>query len=276
MRIFLGIIFGLFFLIFSTVFLLVVNASFTILQPNYVKNLAKEANLYDKIPQIIGENILKEGNIPAELQDSFLESVRRAVTPQMVRDHLNSMIDQMFSNQDVISEDMSDINSIIINDTDLGFLISDSEKSAFSNTVRFNKKENDFGRFVINKTKILLISLAGSIAFLLLLFFIASKNYKSRLKWAGAYLAVLAFLILTNFLLLRFVDFQPLINLIKKENSLSQTLDQAIVITNIVKNDFARYFIYEFIILCVMSAICFVISALIHRSVQPQSLGAKK
>lgn len=275
MRVFFGIIFGLLFLVSASVYLLVFNANKTVLQPNYVKKLAEKASLYDKIPQIIAENILKEGNIPDELQDTFLKTVTNAITPQMVKNHLNSMIDQMLSNRVMITEDISDINSVIINTTDLGFLISSTEESIIPHSITFDKRNNNFGKFILNKSKIIWISLIGSIVFLFLVFFVASKNYKSRFKWSGAYFAVLAILILTNYLILHLVDFRPLINLIDKENSMSQTLDQVIIITNIVKNDFAKYFIYEFIILCVMSVMSFIIAALINKPPLNQNLGNK-
>lgn len=276
MRVFFGLVFGLLFLVFGSVFLSVFNTNKTVLQPAYVKNLAEKANLYDKIPQIIGENVLINGDIPLELQDSFSKTVANAITPQIIRNHLNSMIDQMLSNQVLISEDISDINSAIMNNTDLGFFVSNSKEEILPNSITFDKRNNDFGRFVLNKKIIITILLIGSISFLLLMFFVASKNYKSRFKWAGAYFAVLAFLVLINYSLFHFANFGPLIDLVKNENSLSPTLDQAIVITNIVKNDFAKYYMYEFIILSMMFVVCFILAAKIHQPIQSQNSGDKK
>ena len=112
MRVLFGLVFGLLFLIFASTYLLIFNANRTILKPSYVKNLAEKVRLYDKIPQIIAKNILKTGDIPDKLQDTFLKTITSAINPQMIRNHLNSMIDQMLSSQVMIIENIETEHSL--------------------------------------------------------------------------------------------------------------------------------------------------------------------
>lgn len=285
MRTCLGIVCGLIFLLAAGIFLVTFNLNKTVYNPTFIKNTAISSGFYQNVPGIVIDLISKskiEGKSDKEseaIKNMLIDTIRTAITPATLQKHSESLIDQTLSDKNMVTEDLSDINGIINAKMganygqDIGLpLEADSNNAAIPDSVTFDKSKSPLGKSVIIHKKVLWISLAVSILFLILLFFSSSRSYKSRFKWVGGFLIPLALYAAINFIVLFLINVKLIINYAAQNVSTdvpAALFDQVIKIADSLKNKLAFYNLYEFIFFIAFLIFCFVIAALIKSKNTP-------
>ena len=281
----LGVVCGLFFLLAAAIFLLIFNLDRTVYNPTFVKNTARSSGFYQTLPGIVTDLVSKSetasvnGEVSPKINNLLIDSVKTALTPETLQRHFESLIDQTLSNKTLVTEDISDINTVINAKMGSGFsemigipVKADSTNAAIPNSITFDKSQTPLGKSVIYHQKALWISLAASVLFLLLLFFASSRSYKSRLKWTGGFSIALAFFTALNYLILRLINIKLILTSLAKsvvEEVPTVILDQVIKIVDILKSQFLIYYLYELGLILIFAIVCLVISAFLRDSVTP-------
>jgi len=280
MRTCLGIVCGIIFIIACSFFVFVLNLDQTVYNASFDKQAINSSGIYQSAPAAIVEMISSgqvttssDQELPAVTKDILINTVKTIITPEILKKHSESIIDQTLSNKNIVTEDLSDINNGINSKMGSTFseifgvsVTANPSNTFIPNTVTFDKSKNQFGQSVIYHNKVLWVSLVASLLFLVLLFFSCANNYKSRFKWVGGFLIVASVFTLINFIVFRLVGFDWLIKVFNaniSENWINSVSSQLIKLVSLLKIRFSLLYLYEFAVLAIFSVIFFLISALI-------------
>lgn len=291
MRTCLGILCGIIFLIASSFFIFVLNLDRTVYNANFDKQAVNASGIYQSAPETI-VSMVSNGQITgsngeelsSKTKEIIIQTVRETLTPNVLKKHSESIIDQTLSNKATVTEDLSDINNSVNDKIGSAFsqmmgiaITANSDNTFVPKSITFDKSQNQFGRSVIYYKKALWISLAVTLLFLILLFFASADNYKSRFKWIGGFIIALGILTATNFAVFHFISLKWIVNAINSsfENGLQSGLtDQIIKLTDIFKIRFSVNYLIEAIAIIVLAIIFFVIAAVIPAKQAIQTLAA--
>lgn len=280
MRTCLGIFCGIIFLIASSFFLFVLNLNQTVYNAKFDKESLNSSGIYQVVPKTITD-LISSGQIttadnqelPAATKNILIDTVQSVITPDLLKKHSESIIDQIFSNKILVTEDLSDINSAVNSKMGSSFskmfgvsVTANPSNTILPNTYAFDKSQNKFGQSVIYYKKALWISLAVSIIFLILLFFSCADNFKSRFKWVGGFLVAAAVFAIINFIVFRLIGFDWLVNAISSnlsENWINNISSQLLLFVNLIKAKFSLLYLYEFGLLTILTILMFVASVII-------------
>lgn len=279
MRTCLGIFLGLIFLISSSFFIFVLNLDKTIYNAQFDKQTISSSGLYQGIPDTI-VSMVSNGEITAENQELspatkeiLIDTIKTVLTPDVLKRHSESIIDQTLSNKNVVTEDLSDINNAVNDKLNknfselMGIAVSANPDNTFvPKSITFDKSQNRFGQSVIYHKKAIWISLVIVLIFLILLFFASADNYKSRFKWVGGFFIAAAVFALMNFVVFRVVGFDWIVKSIStstQENLVNNISGQLIQLLSIIKNKFSLLYLYEFAALAILTVVFFILSAVI-------------
>jgi hypothetical protein len=294
MRTCLGILCGIIFLIASSFFILVLNLDRTVYNANFDKQAVNASGIYQSLPATIVA-MVSNGQITAssdqelspETKEIIIETVRETLTPNVLKKHTESIIDQILSDKTTVTEDLSDINNSVNAKMSSAFsemmgiaITANSDNTFVPKSITFDKSQNQLGRSVIYYKKALWISLAATLLFLILLFFASADNYKSRFRWVGGFLIALGILTSINFALFRLISLKWIVNAVNSsfESGLSNGLtDQIIKLTDIFKIQFSVNYLIEAIAIIVLVIIIFVVAAVIpaKQAIQPPATAVK-
>jgi len=280
MRTCLGIVCGLIFLLASSLFLLVLNLNKTVYNAKFDKEAINDSGIYQSVPEVLTEmvsngqiSVSSDQKLSAESQAIIIETINSVLTPEVLKKHSESIINQALSDQIIVTEDLSDINNQVnerLGSTfskQMGIAVSANPENTFvPDSVSFDKSQNQFGQTIIYRAKALWITFVVALIFMVLLFFASANNYKSRFKWLSGFLVVLTVLALANFIVLRLIGFDWLVNAVQSslEGNLVQNVStQLTQILSALKNRFSLLYLYEFVVLVVLTSICFIASSLI-------------
>lgn len=297
MRTCLGIFFGLIFLLASSIFVLVLNLDQTVYNANFDKRAITDSGIYQSVPKTI-VTMVSSGQITASdgqelsvaTKEILTDTVKTVLTPEVLKKHSESIIDQTLSDKIVVTEDLSDINNAVNDKLSKSFtemmgisITANSDNNFVPKSVTFDKSQNKFGQSVIYYKKVLWISLISTLIFLVLLFFASANDYKSRFKWVGGFLIAASVFALINFVVFRVVGFDWLVKAISNSaqaNLVNNISGQLIQLMSIVKNKFSILYLYESIGLAVLTIMFFVFSALVPAkqavAVPPTALNTKE
>lgn len=280
MRACLGVFLGLMFLVVSSIFILVLNLDQTVYDANFDKQAINNSGIYQSVPETLAA-MISNGQITASAdqelspvtKEILTDTVKTVLTPDVLKKHSESIIDQTLSNKIVVTEDLSNINKVVNDRIGSAFsemmgiaITANSDNTFVPKSITFDKSKNQFGQSVIYHKKALWISLVASLLFLVLLFFASANSYKSRFKWVGGFLIAAATFALINFIVFRVVGFDWLVKAISTNtqgNLIDNVSGQLIQILSVIKNRFSLLYLYEFAAIAVLTIIFFVSSALI-------------
>lgn len=280
MRTCLAVVCGLVFLLASSLFFLVLNLNQTVYNASFDKKAIADSGIYQSVPEVLSNmvsngqiSVSSEQQLSPESQKILIETIKNVITPEILKKHSESIIDQTFSGQMTVREDLSDINYQVnqqLGDSfskQMGIAISANPDNTFvPGEISFDKNQNSFGKSVIYHTKVLWALFITTLLFLVLLFIFSAKNYKQRLKWLGWFLAFGSLFTLINFFVFRLSGFDWLIRSINtnmEEAWMENISSQAVIILTLFKLKIASLYLYESIILTLVTIISFVVAAIL-------------
>ncbi len=264
MRGFFAVIFGLLFLVSLSLLVLSASLNQTLLNPDYLKNLATKTDFYQQLPTVTVD-MFQSSEENTETNDEFIGFVEENITADKLETHFESIVDQTFdTSKNEAIEDISWINDKALETfgvEDLADLEDMAEiESVFPSEIKFDKTD---ANNVINSNQIIIyFSVACSLLFLILVFFISSSKNKARLLWLGWFGSIASLGLLFSSLFLFLANPNWVSNFAYDQEQLSEPImDFLFKIINQIRSDLLTQYLYAFGIVLIITIVLFIIAS---------------
>lgn len=189
-----AVLVGILFLFAFAIFMFSLSLNHTLLSEKYMKNLAQEVDLYERVPTVVF-SLMGQGNPDIASSKQMETLIQKGISEDKTQLHLESIMTQIYD-QDVeqVKEDLSSINRSMVdaineeNEASLNY----EDHKFFPDKVNFSKDFLGHGNRIIDENYLSHIYVYGMLAIVLILFFamffISSTKGGKRLMWAGWFL----------------------------------------------------------------------------------------